>query len=39
MARHRKRTQKEIKTDNVTLTAAGVAFYSMLAVFPPSSSW
>jgi membrane protein len=29
-----KRTQKEIKTDNVTLTAAGVAFYSMLAIFP-----
>jgi membrane protein len=29
-----KRTQKEVKTDNVTLTAAGVAFYSMLAIFP-----
>jgi membrane protein len=29
-----KRTQKEIKTDNVTLIAAGVAFYSMLAIFP-----
>jgi membrane protein len=29
-----KRTQKEIKADNVTLTAAGVAFYSMLAIFP-----
>jgi membrane protein len=29
-----KRTQKEVKTDNVTLIAAGVAFYSMLAIFP-----
>jgi membrane protein len=29
-----KRTQKAIKTDNVTLIAAGVAFYSMLAIFP-----
>jgi membrane protein len=29
-----KRTQKEIKTDNLTLIAAGVAFYSMLAIFP-----
>ena len=29
-----KRTRKEIKDDNVTLIAAGVAFYSMLAIFP-----
>jgi membrane protein len=29
-----KRARKEIKTDNVTLIAAGVAFYSMLAIFP-----
>ena len=29
-----RRTQKEIKDDNVTLIAAGVAFYSMLAIFP-----
>ena len=29
-----KRTRQEIKTDNVTLIAAGVAFYSMLAIFP-----
>jgi membrane protein len=29
-----KRTQKEIKADNVTLIAAGVAFYAMLAIFP-----
>ena len=29
-----KRTRKGIKDDNVTLIAAGVAFYSMLAIFP-----
>ena len=29
-----RRTQNEIKDDNVTLIAAGVAFYSMLAIFP-----
>ena len=29
-----RRTRKEIKDDNVTLIAAGVAFYAMLAIFP-----
>jgi membrane protein len=29
-----KRTRKGIKDDNVTLIAAGVAFYAMLAIFP-----
>jgi len=29
-----KRTQKEISSDNVSLLAAGVAFYAILAIFP-----
>jgi membrane protein len=29
-----RRTQQEVKADNVTLTAAGVGFYAMLAIFP-----
>jgi membrane protein len=29
-----KRTKAEVKDDNVTLLAAGVAFYAMLAIFP-----
>ncbi|HET9292288.1 MAG TPA: YhjD/YihY/BrkB family envelope integrity protein, partial [Actinomycetes bacterium] len=29
-----KRVKAEVKEDNVTLLAAGVAFYAMLAIFP-----
>jgi membrane protein len=29
-----KRVKAEVKDDNVSLLAAGVAFYAMLAIFP-----